>query len=118
MLFELIRRRLDNLVFDGSVNHGISSRLYFIKCSVNYILLKVSSNVCKFKWILPPCGNYGCICYVMFQLNDRHPVHRMRDAVDESADGSGIREIRQGTVRKCVRQNAGCITFGAATVLE
>lgn len=31
-----------------------------------------------------------------------HIVYRMRDVVDESAGGSGIREIRQGTFRKYV----------------
>lgn len=47
-----------------------------------------------------------------------HPVYRMRDVVDESAGGSGIREIRPGTFRKYVRQKAGCATFGATIIVE
>lgn len=47
-----------------------------------------------------------------------HPVYRMRDVVDESADGSGIREIHPETFRKYVRQKAGCATFGAMIIVE
>jgi len=42
----------------------------------------------------------------------------MRDVVDESAGGSGIREIRPETFRKYVRQKAGCATFRATIIVE
>lgn len=47
-----------------------------------------------------------------------HPVYCMRDVVDESAGGSGIREIRPETFRKYVCQKAGCATFGATIIVE